>query len=138
MQHAQSAGLIFSMKIGLVSPQFHVKYDNTFTTVTQNSEGASIPESSWQQKCGFNQADATKYSMQDIPRDNVIESNLMSEHTLQTTMDADSGDQPQHEYEEVAPPSVEIVPCEIPTITTRSGRTVRPPAGYHFLLRMSV
>ena len=51
-QHARSVGLVLNLETGLVSPQFHIKFDSTFQTLRNNFEG-DIPESKWQQKCHF-------------------------------------------------------------------------------------
>jgi hypothetical protein len=48
-QHARTVGLVLSPTTGLVSPQFHVKYDDTFSTLRNNS----MPKSMWQQLAGF-------------------------------------------------------------------------------------
>ena len=50
--HARSVPLVLSMTTGLVSPQFHVVLDPTFSTIT-NTKEALLPESKWQQQCGF-------------------------------------------------------------------------------------
>jgi len=47
--HARSVGLIISLTMGLVSPQFHVKYDNSFESVKR----LKLANSLWQQKCHF-------------------------------------------------------------------------------------
>jgi hypothetical protein len=49
--HARTVGLILNLSTGLVSPQFHVKYDPTFQTVMNPDE--PIPKSQWQHLCGF-------------------------------------------------------------------------------------
>jgi hypothetical protein len=51
-QHARTVGLLLSLTTGLVSPQFHVRYDNLFETV---KEGHHQTRSQWQIKCGFDQ-----------------------------------------------------------------------------------
>ena len=48
-QHARTVGLVLSLTTGLVSPQFHVKYDDTFSTLRSNA----IPTSMWQHLAGF-------------------------------------------------------------------------------------
>jgi hypothetical protein len=50
--HAQSVGLALSIQTGLVSPTFHAKYDDQFTTI-RDPNGNYIPRSQWQIKCGF-------------------------------------------------------------------------------------
>jgi len=50
--HARSVGLILNITTGLVSPQFHIKWDDGFQTVRPSLGGRS-PASQWQYKCGF-------------------------------------------------------------------------------------
>jgi hypothetical protein len=47
-QHARSVSLALGLTTGLVSPQFHAKHDDEFSTVTPSS-GNELPESLWQQ-----------------------------------------------------------------------------------------
>ncbi len=47
--HAKLVGLILSLTTGLVSPQFHVKYNDTFESVKQ----LNLTGSMWQHKCHF-------------------------------------------------------------------------------------
>jgi hypothetical protein len=48
-QHARTVGLVLSLTTGLVSPQFHVKYDESFSTLRNNA----MPKLMWQQLAGF-------------------------------------------------------------------------------------
>ena len=48
-QHARSVALVLNLTTGLVSPQFHVKFDSGFHTVKQNPGIESL----WQIKAGF-------------------------------------------------------------------------------------
>jgi hypothetical protein len=51
-QHAPTVGLILSLKMGLLSPQFHVTYDDLFET-TRGVQSPDLPPSLWQQIAGF-------------------------------------------------------------------------------------
>ena len=51
-QHARSVALVLNLETGHVSPQFHVKFDSKFETVSRK-EGAGVPKSKWQQQCYF-------------------------------------------------------------------------------------
>ena len=65
LQHARSIGLVLSLITGLVSPQYHLKYDNTFETVLPSAK-AIIPKSEWQRKCHFiDTATSTQSSSND-------------------------------------------------------------------------
>ena len=47
-QHGRSIALVLDRKTGLVSPQFHIKYDPSFQTTKQDKF-----DSTWQIKAGF-------------------------------------------------------------------------------------
>ncbi len=47
--HSKSVGLILSLTTGLVSPQYHVKYDDSFESVKR----LKLSGSKWQYKCHF-------------------------------------------------------------------------------------
>jgi len=56
--HARSVGLILSLTTGLVSPQYHLKFDDKFETVKH------LPTNSlWQSKCHFTKTTATTPSI---------------------------------------------------------------------------
>jgi hypothetical protein len=48
-QYARTVDLVLSIITGLVSPQFHIEYVDTFLTIRNNS----IPKSMWQYLTGF-------------------------------------------------------------------------------------
>jgi hypothetical protein len=52
MNHARLVGLALILQTGLVSPVFHAKYDDGFSTVS-DAYGKYITKSIWQLKCGF-------------------------------------------------------------------------------------
>ena len=62
-QHARSVSLVLSLQTGLVSPQFHIRFDGRFETMKRTFEH-NPPVSKWQQKCHF-----TKDSAQPKPSD---------------------------------------------------------------------
>ena len=51
--HARSVALIFSLTTGLVSPQFHVVFDEHFQTVGKNVPGSLLFKSEWQRLAVF-------------------------------------------------------------------------------------
>ena len=51
-RHARTVGLVLNIQTGLVSPQFHVKYDDFFETVRSSAGNPQVP-SLWQEKAGF-------------------------------------------------------------------------------------
>jgi hypothetical protein len=52
MNHARSVGLALNLSTVLVSPIFHAKYDDNFSTVS-DAYVKYITKSSWQLKCGY-------------------------------------------------------------------------------------
>jgi hypothetical protein len=52
-QHARSVALVLNVHTGLVSPQFHVKLDTAFDTISQIYQGETKHLSLWQLKAGF-------------------------------------------------------------------------------------
>ena len=52
-QHASSVALVLSTTTGLVSPQFHVAFDDLFETVQDNSESQSANVNAWQTATHF-------------------------------------------------------------------------------------
>ena len=54
-RHARSVGLILNLTTGLVSPQYHVSYDDGFETSRKGAAGL-LPTSKWQQEAGFTKA----------------------------------------------------------------------------------
>ena len=51
--HARSVALILSLTIGLVSPQFHVVFDDHFQNVRKNVPGSLLFKPEWQRLAGF-------------------------------------------------------------------------------------
>ena len=52
MQHARSVALVLNLTTGHVSPQFHVKFDPTFSTVDPR-HGNILPEIKWKREAQF-------------------------------------------------------------------------------------
>jgi histone deacetylase 1/2 len=57
-QHARSVHLVLNLETGLVSPQFHVSFDDHFET-TRKGASALLPTSKWQEKAHFVEAKST-------------------------------------------------------------------------------
>jgi hypothetical protein len=58
--------LVLSLTMGLVSPQFHAKFDNEFDTVTSPKRD-ELPTSLWQAKCHFLKGEEINTLDQHIP-----------------------------------------------------------------------
>jgi hypothetical protein len=127
--HAQSIGLVLSLRTGLVSTQFHVRYDDQFATV-RDKDTALLPTSEWQHKCGFIEAPHNK-SLQVLN-----DSYPMSTSEIPDTENLEVPGVPQqtalqHEETQMEPHAnadEDIVNTpSSPPRTTRSGRTTRAP-----------
>lgn len=56
-RHARSVSLILNLQTGMVSPQFYIKFDDTFETVM----GTKLEEHGiWKEKCGFTRENSSK------------------------------------------------------------------------------
>ena len=66
--HASNVGLILNPRTGHVSPQFHVMYDNNFTTVQYLQTGKVSPhwEKLFQQSAQFDHFDNQKDTWQSL------------------------------------------------------------------------
>lgn len=79
MIHASNVGLVLSLSTGCVSPQYHLKYDDKFITVSK-SFNDYIPRSLWQIKCGFKANQLTPLLSISPTQDNSnITTNIISE-----------------------------------------------------------
>jgi hypothetical protein len=52
-QHARSVSLVLDLQTAHVSPQFHLRYDNLFETVSPGRINPQAKLSIWQKLCGF-------------------------------------------------------------------------------------
>jgi hypothetical protein len=59
-KHASSIALVLDLTTAHVSPQFHLKFDNLFETVSATRQNAQAQKSSWQQLCHFGSERKTK------------------------------------------------------------------------------
>jgi hypothetical protein len=82
--YAKTVGLILSTSTGLVSPQFHLKFDDEFISVSPRINN-NIPISEWQFKCGFLLA-KTKVKYLDISNVPTIDSEAMIQHIPATSI----------------------------------------------------
>ena len=65
-RHARSVGLILNLTTGLVSPQYHVSYDDGFETSRKGASGL-LPKSRWQIEAGFKPKVNTEQSNEEEP-----------------------------------------------------------------------
>jgi hypothetical protein len=61
--HSRNISLVLNLRTGLVSPQFHVKYDDLFETVSPSSKLEIL----WQQRTGFVKSKGPPPSEPPIP-----------------------------------------------------------------------
>jgi Reverse transcriptase (RNA-dependent DNA polymerase) len=139
--YANNVGLVLSITTGLVSPQFHLKYDDEYISVSPDY-GNIIPCSEWQFKCGFigntgKGNKATRINLNDLSViDNPPDSNdllLTNEESIdnqkEPSVQPPEGDLNPVSEGEIVPPIVDIQPpTDHQAVTTRSGRVVGLPS----------
>lgn len=146
-QHASTVGLLMSLTTGLVSPQFHVRYDDTFQTLRKPSY---VVPSLWQRLAGFKKTKKIPKGANDDPIA-VIPNNENRDQN--TTRQVNINDDPIFQQADVQPAYEDIgeidQQMEIPEVlniihpppypqgqevhvpqTTRSGRVSVPPRRY--------
>jgi Reverse transcriptase (RNA-dependent DNA polymerase)/GAG-pre-integrase domain len=143
--YAASVSLVLSLSTGLVSPQYHVKHDDQFITVSP-SMGAEIPKSEWQNKCHFvgqQLIQNKRYrSLADVPitdhqsiqqqENKVPEAELTPSVTDDPIVQEPTPEEPNVQVQVEPPfqvqPNVPVVQQADPPIMTRSGRITGPPS----------
>jgi transposase InsO family protein len=90
-RHAHSVSLILNLQTGLVSPQYHCQYDDSFET-TMGTQARSIPTSQWQYKAGFT-SEKPDTDEEEEPNEEEWEDQSFEEYYS------------SHESEETSPPS---------------------------------
>lgn len=152
-RHARSVALVLNMETGMVSPQYHVRFDDLFETVKRGG----IPESKWQRICHFTKSSQQNWDVRasrkqqrksdteqeqeqqpDIPSIHRQPEHLQGVDEVPTqNVDAPNvtwNDDDGHSMTDIEPePPPEEVPAvnqgpdmNIPVTQTRSGRTVVP------------
>jgi Reverse transcriptase (RNA-dependent DNA polymerase)/GAG-pre-integrase domain len=136
-QHARTVGLLLSLTSGLVSPQFHVRYDDTFETLKQ---GASNVPSNWQQLSGLEPV--RKHQVTEAanipPTQNspvgpaaAPQVNPIPDSEGALTDEAQPQIEPADASEDKEPENVDVAESDTTQpISTRSGRTVRAPVRF--------
>jgi len=136
-QHAKSVALVLSLKTGLVSPQFHCQFDDTFETV-KGLDASLLPVSQWQEKAYFVEAEeATQQMMNEEPTIPTLlqaaDINLPSVPTSAPVPENPelTREQPQSPREHIIEETATAAPLPLPPVaearTSRTGRTIRPP-----------
>jgi Reverse transcriptase (RNA-dependent DNA polymerase)/GAG-pre-integrase domain len=136
-QHARSVGLLLSLSTGLVSPQFHVKYDDNFATIRPDNHQ---PRSKWQALCGFESDDSvlTQDTTGQLPvtamKDQESVPMHNNERDVEIVTPASVTVPTPIENIDVAVNPEEVIPIQArdsaPVQVTRSGREVRAPTKY--------
>jgi Reverse transcriptase (RNA-dependent DNA polymerase)/GAG-pre-integrase domain len=135
-QHSQTVALVLSIKTGLVSPQFHTRFDDTFETIRNDRHQ---PKSQWQVMCGFEREPLSVPSILHDPEGSIIPNSEQMEITpVREQADATQCDQ------EVSDGSASFINADIdsriegsqpqedaPVIrSNRSGRETKLPSRY--------
>ena len=76
--HAASVPLILNTQTGMVSPQFHIIFDDNFGTVSTDKHFSSL----WQRKAKFQTDDDSSYQDQ-LPSEVQAESATLPPHTTE-------------------------------------------------------
>jgi hypothetical protein len=149
LRHARSVSLVLNPRTGLVSPQYHCKYDDTFETVRGLREDT---HGTWKEKCGFSKASTTTkqsttttttttrakvpVELEDVQVPEVLNevldgTNEYQEEVLPPDIDVPEQAHEEHEGAPVLPPHEGAnVPEPIVHGTRRSTRAWRPTQRY--------
>jgi hypothetical protein len=129
--YADTISLILSLSTGLVSPQYHVKHDDTFITLAHHM-GNVIPNSQWQLKCGFLEKPRGKYKFIGLQDVSLTETQVPG---TRQHIEEEAFHDPTEIEEAIQAPNEPVAPNEpIPEViidtpvTTRSGRLTGPPS----------
>jgi Reverse transcriptase (RNA-dependent DNA polymerase) len=128
LQHARSVGLVLSLSTGMVSPQFHVRYDDEFETTT--GKPITLPKSEWQTKCGFATPLPTVPARSDPMELGTIPVNAgvpEPPQVVQEDMVIDQESMVEHTEPIAATEGAETPPVRL---RTRSGREIQAPARF--------
>ena len=141
-KHSRSVALVLNVETGLVSPQYHVRFDNLFETVKEIDRRTHYL---WQQKCHFVRKPPQPRQPREPPEEQAKPPPPEPDKEQAATPPpvADAPDQsPPTEDDDITPPTAsegdddESIPADTneaddeptapaPAVTTRSGRTVR-------------
>ena len=85
--HSRMVHLILNLRMGHVSPQYHVKHDDFFETITNKNSNFDLPEPTWKRLSGFVKNDNKKSSdseeaMSPTPINNTTKLNDLSDINL--------------------------------------------------------
>ena len=114
-KHARSVYLILNPTTGLISPQYHVKFDNLFQTIKDIKISIN-----WKEKCHFQKTKLTNTTTNAT--ENHTSTPVTTSNNNQLTMEA-SDETPHITDEDVEEPETTNPVIET---RTRSGRVVRP------------
>lgn len=131
-KHARSVALVLSLTSGLTSPQFHVTFDSTFSTLKDKfSGGVQPPKSQWQYRCHFKEV-PRDIKLRDDPVPKTATDEVGNERIAPAGNEGGE-DPPPNDQMLVGQPEVsnDLQPATVPvTAVTRSGRQVRRPQRY--------
>ena len=122
--HARSIALVLNKDTGLVSPQFHVKVDSTFTTMRQSFDNKPL-KTNWQAAAGFavqreslrSQGERSGLEAQDLQTKSQDPSDPIQNVDQESTKETASATQL---------PSEELQASEPEVTLRRSKRTIKP------------
>lgn len=132
-RHGKSVNLLLNVTTGIITPQFHVKFDDAFDTCRKGSD-VHLPKSLWQQKTYFRQTPAAPTPpVEREPRTTrssaPIGGHSPTSQLPQPVQAPPPADAPETTVPEGASPSPAPA-TEPPVQWTQTGRIVKPPTRY--------
>jgi Reverse transcriptase (RNA-dependent DNA polymerase) len=140
-RHAGNVSLVLNPRTGMVSPQFHMKYDETFETVRGIREES---HGTWRQKCGFTREQPRDSPL--IPKTEIVEDSANLPPTLNeaASISPDFGDTNDETIRQLETPIAQAdgkqqsegaagtpeLNDKQDTTTRRSNRTWKPTSKY--------
>ena len=129
-RHGKSVHLLLNVTTGIITPQFHVQFDDAFDTTRRGSE-VHLPKSLWQQKTYFREPTVSIFEKERSVAERTPPSRPTQEQParapspIPAPIQAPTGASEGAASEPANPP-----PQDEPVTWTRSGRIVRPPTRY--------
>jgi hypothetical protein len=117
-RHALNVSLVLNLQTGLVSPQYHCQYDDSFETTTR-TQARSVATSQWQYKAGLTSEKPELVKEEQVSQDTWDEQSFEDYYSSQETEEENTDSEGEMERDDGN---------ENPEIyVTRSGRKSKPP-----------
>ncbi len=112
--HARNVNLVLNLTNGLVSPQYHCRYDDFFETTRLNQADLEVPVS-WRVRAGFVKYDGGNLTE---PHNNSIQKNFVISVDDKKGLDDHSSDGPDDLVQDIdmTPPGKAALPSHVPCL----------------------